>query len=53
MRWISYMKQACGTSVEDVHKMMTDVMESTDDEALGAIIMEAVESVSMAQVMGG
>ena len=52
MRWMSYMKQACGTSVEDVHKMMTDVMEGADVAALGTVIMEAVESVSMAQIMG-
>ena len=52
MRWMVYISQTCGTSVEDVHKMTTEAMESSDNEALGAIKVEAVEMVSMTQTVG-
>ena len=52
MRWMVYMSQTCGTSVEDVHKMTTDALESSDNAALGDINLEAVEMVAMAQTVG-
>ena len=52
MRWVVYMKQTCGTSVEDVHKMTTEAMESSDNPALGAVKVEAVDSVAMTQIIG-
>ena len=52
MKWVSYMKQTCGTSVEDVHKMTTDAMESSDNPELGAVKVEAIDSVAMTQTIG-
>ena len=52
MRWLVYMKQTCGTSVEDVHKMTMDAMESSDNPALGAVKVEAVENVVTTQIVG-
>ena len=52
MRWVAYMRQTCGTSVEDVHKMTMDAMESSDNPALGAVKVEAIESVVIAQIVG-
>ena len=49
MKWVSYMKQTCGTSVEDVHKMTMDAMESSDNPA---VKVEAAESVAMTQTIG-
>ena len=47
-----YMAQPCGTSVEEVHRMTTDAVESSNNAALGAVSVEAVESVSMARIVG-
>ena len=52
MKWVSYMKQTCGTSVEDVHKMMMDTMESSGNPGLGAVKVEAIDSVAMTQTIG-
>ena len=52
MHWLVYMKQTCGTSVEDVHKMTMDAMESSDNPALGAVKVEAVENVVTTQIVG-
>ena len=52
MRWVTYMKQTCGTSVEDVHKMTTEAIESSKNPALGTIKVEAVESVAMTRTLG-
>ena len=46
------MAQPCGTSVEDVHRMATNAIESSDNAALGTVSVEAVESVSMARIVG-
>ena len=46
------MAQPCGTSVEEVHRMTTDAVESSNNVALGAVSVEAVESVSMARIVG-
>ena len=48
MEWMMYMTQPCGTSVEEVHQMTTDAIESS----LGAVKMESAESVSVAQIVG-
>ena len=47
-----YMAQPCGTSVEEVHRMTTDAIESSNNAALGAVSVKAVESVSMARIVG-
>ena len=52
MRWVIYMRQTCGTSVEDVHKMTMEAMESSDNPALGAVNVEAVDSVAVILTIG-
>ena len=52
LQWMIYMAQPCGTSVEEVHRMTTDAVESSNNAALGAVSVEAVESVSMARIVG-
>ena len=52
MNFVTYMKQPCGSSVEDVHKMTTEAIETSKNPALGTIKVEAVESVSMTRTLG-
>ena len=52
MEWMIYMSQPCGTSVAEVHKMTTEALESSNNVELGAVEVEAVESVSTAQIVG-
>ena len=52
MRWLVYMRQTCGTSVEDVHKMTVDAMESSDNPALMAVNVEGIDSVAVTQTIG-
>ena len=52
MRWVIYMKQTCGTSVEDVHKMTMKAMESSDSPALGATEVEGIDSVAVTRTIG-
>ena len=52
MRWLVYMKQTCRTSVEDVHKMTMDAVESSDNPALGAVKVEAIDSVAVTRTIG-
>ena len=52
MEWMIYMSQPCGTSVAEVHKMTTEAIESSNNVELGAVKVEAIESVSMARIVG-
>ena len=52
MKFVTYMKQTCGTSLEDVHKMTTEAIETSKNPALGTIKVDAVESVAMTRTLG-
>ena len=52
MRLVVYMKQTCGTSVEDVHKITVDALESSDNPALGAVKVEGIGSVAVTRTIG-
>ena len=47
------MKQPCGTTVEDIHRITTDAIESSNSEGLGAVKFEAVESVTPSNILVG
>ena len=52
MQWMIYMTQPCGTTVAEVHKMTTEAIESSNNVGIGAVKVEAVESVSTAHIVG-